>query len=293
MWSEPNREGPFMPTNDLDLPLQMSAEQIRRREFATVRRGYDPDQVRDYLGALAGQLERLEAGMRTAQASAQKAELNAAHKAEHAAPTSEGAGTSAEAGAGEDPYEALGKRFAALLGTADTEATRVVEEARTEAARILDEARSDADATRVDAQARAEEARAEGQRLLERARQEAERSLSGLAARREELVTQLQAMQERLLSAAKDLEVTLDDPSRLPGPIAEAEAKAAAERPVAPRMPTQQAPGTSPSPKRVDDPGDLVDPRYEDLWVSDDKPVDIPDLASIELDFDEGPGAEA
>jgi len=36
-------------TNDLDLPLLPSAEQIRRREFATVRRGYDPDQVREYL----------------------------------------------------------------------------------------------------------------------------------------------------------------------------------------------------------------------------------------------------
>ena len=34
-------------TKDLDLPLLPSAEQIRRREFATVRRGYDPDQVRE------------------------------------------------------------------------------------------------------------------------------------------------------------------------------------------------------------------------------------------------------
>ena len=34
--------------SDLDLPLLPSAEQIRRRQFATVRRGYDPDQVHDY-----------------------------------------------------------------------------------------------------------------------------------------------------------------------------------------------------------------------------------------------------
>ena len=38
-----------MPTSDLDMPLLPSAEQISRREFATVRRGYDPQQVRAYL----------------------------------------------------------------------------------------------------------------------------------------------------------------------------------------------------------------------------------------------------
>jgi DivIVA domain-containing protein len=51
-------------TNDLDLPLLPSAEQIRRREFATVRRGYDPDQVREYLQGVAGQVETLERELR-------------------------------------------------------------------------------------------------------------------------------------------------------------------------------------------------------------------------------------
>ena len=51
-------------TNELDLPLLPSAEQIRRREFATVRRGYDPDQVREYLQGVAGQVETLERELR-------------------------------------------------------------------------------------------------------------------------------------------------------------------------------------------------------------------------------------
>ena len=38
-----------MSATELDLPLLPSADQIRRREFATIRRGYDPEQVRDYL----------------------------------------------------------------------------------------------------------------------------------------------------------------------------------------------------------------------------------------------------
>ena len=39
-----------MSATELDLPLLPSAEQIRRREFATIRRGYDPEQVRDVDG---------------------------------------------------------------------------------------------------------------------------------------------------------------------------------------------------------------------------------------------------
>ncbi len=45
---------------DLDLSLAPSADAIRRKEFGTVRRGYDVDQVRDYLYAVAEQLESLE-----------------------------------------------------------------------------------------------------------------------------------------------------------------------------------------------------------------------------------------
>jgi hypothetical protein len=40
------------------------------------------------------------------------------------------------------------------------------------------------------------------------------------------------------------------------------------------------------SPRGFDD--DLVDPRYEDLWASSDSgSVDIPDLATIDVDFDD------
>src|SRR5262245_65615523 len=50
--------------SDLDLPLLPSADQIRRRKFATVRRGYDPDQVDDYLKQVAEQVEALETDLR-------------------------------------------------------------------------------------------------------------------------------------------------------------------------------------------------------------------------------------
>ena len=40
----------------------------------------------------------------------------------------------------------------------------------------------------------------------------------------------------------------------------------------------------------ADDDADVetpVDPRYEDLWVSAEGSLQLPDLASIDLDFDE------
>ena len=49
-----------MSATNLDLPVLISAEQIRRREFVTIRRGYDPDQVRAYLEQLADQMDKTE-----------------------------------------------------------------------------------------------------------------------------------------------------------------------------------------------------------------------------------------
>ena len=49
-----------MSSGEAGPPLVASGEQIRQREFATVRRGYDPEQVRAYLTALAVHVETLE-----------------------------------------------------------------------------------------------------------------------------------------------------------------------------------------------------------------------------------------
>ena len=62
-----------MSSTELDLPLLPSAEQIRRREFATIRRGYDPEQVRDYLRQVAAQVETLERQVREARLEAESA----------------------------------------------------------------------------------------------------------------------------------------------------------------------------------------------------------------------------
>jgi DivIVA domain-containing protein len=242
---------------DLDLPVLPNAELIRRREFATIRRGYDPEQVRGFLLVVADSVKLLEDALRRSQGAAVPG-------ADRPAPADDAARPAAKPGP--DPYEELGKRFAELLGTADKEAQRLVAEAKAESTRILSEARSEAERIDVNAQARAEEARAESLELLEKSRAEAERALTGLSSRREALMDKLQTMQARLLSAADDLAAVIEKPG------------AAEQR-------SHPAAGKKPAPR---DDADIVDPRYEDLWVStEEEAVDIPDLASIELDFDE------
>ena len=269
--------------NDLDLPLLPSAEQIRRREFATVRRGYDPDQVREYLQGVAGQVETLERELRGPRKET-KVQGSATPGGPPAPPVTAGqvmtpatpAATTpaptmpSPAAPAQDPYEVIAKRFAGVLATADKEATAALAEAKAEADRILQEARSEADRIKLDAQARAEQAKQQGTDSLAEAKREAERILGSLSERREVLVTQMHDMQSKLLSVAKELESSMDTPGSTDAP------RGSASGPV----PTDS--GTT------DDP---VDPRYEDMWAlpKGKKMVDIPDLAGLDVDFEEEP----
>src|SRR5262245_65325317 len=91
-----------MSATNLDLPVLISADQIRRREFVTIRRGYDPDQVRAYLEQLADQIELMRVMLREAQ---QEAEAAIRTSAQH-----------------EDPYDKLAQRVSSVIREADTAA---------------------------------------------------------------------------------------------------------------------------------------------------------------------------
>jgi cell division initiation protein len=262
---------------DIDVPFLPSAAQIRRREFASVRRGYDPDQVRDYLAQVAEQVEMLEQEVRETKL--------------QPAPGSGARGATTPADAGVDPYERLSKRLATLLATADQEAERILEEARADAARMLDEARSDADRIRVDAQARAEEARQQGNELLERAKQEADRVLLGLSERRETLVQHLQDMQTRLVGVAKELEVAIEDPvvsSPAEPEKASPEAVANADVPT-PEVEVRAEPAGAVTPPGSSASGDDAPDGLDGLenMLSEDDALDMPGIPPLELDFDD------
>jgi DivIVA domain-containing protein len=116
--------------SDLDLPLLPSADQIRRRKFATVRRGYDPDQVDDYLSQVAEQVEALETDLRDERQAAARqrpgSETAADKPAAAAVKTSPAMAAAAAAAPSteseEAAYERISKRFASVLKSADEEA---------------------------------------------------------------------------------------------------------------------------------------------------------------------------
>lgn len=297
--------------SDLDLPLLPSAEQIRRRQFATVRRGYDPDQVTDYLNQVAIQVETLETELRDERlgASSRAAEtaVKEAPKVIAAPPPTPAVAAAATASA-EAAYEQLSKRFAAVLQAADAEAQKLIDNARGEATKLLEEARVEADKIRVDAQANAEEARTKSAAELERVRAESDRVLGGLEQRRESLLSQMHDMQSRLLTVAKELEVPDEGPAPpgahvataaratppTPTPIAMSPAakppQPAAAAPLPHEPASEPAAEATPVPigQAAESDEELVDPRYEDLWASTEaRSVDIPDLSALDIDFDD------
>jgi DivIVA domain-containing protein len=302
--------------SDLDLPLLPSADQIRRRKFATVRRGYDPDQVDDYLKQVAEQVEALETDLRDERLNAARqrpggaeAPAEAPVEAPAAAMMAPPAMATAAAVAPETEeaaYERISKRFATVLKSADEEAQKLIDQARAEATKLLDDARAEADRIRVDAQANAEQARAASEAALARAKEESDRVLGGLEQRRESLLGQMHEMQSRLLAVAQNLEIPDGEEAQGAHTPAQAQPSVPDQQP----QPTATPPGgdrpaseggvqTVPESQPVKEPApvpvgqaatesETVDPRYEDMWASTEtRQVDIPDLSSLDIDFDD------
>jgi DivIVA domain-containing protein len=251
-----------MATGDLNMPLLPSAGQIRRRDFGTVRRGYDPQEVRAYLHSIARQVETLERELSEAREEAASAAARSEQMADSAA-------TYDPSSPAEDPYDALSKRFATLIEMADQEAEKILEDARSEATQTLGQAAREADHVRVSAQAFAEETRQEVADLLGRAKAESGRMLSGLAERRRSLVTQLEDMRGKLVAVAEDLAARIDEAMRADAEDAELGYKSGDE----------EAGDTV-------DAETAVDSRYEELWGKKEEPLQIPDLAPLDLDLE-------
>jgi len=277
-----------MSATNLDVPVLISAEQIRRREFVTIRRGYDPDQVRGYLGQLADQIELMRVLLRDAQADAQTVRRTTEQPRQ-------------------DPYQQLAERVASVIREADHVAETIASEAHQDAERVTQEARADADRMRTDAQAKAEEARSRAETAVRTAREEADRTIAGLSTRRDALVDQIASMQERLIGVARDLESAIDmqftipdipavkdlldehaegspsdedDTSNATLPSPEARDDAADPFSVgasAAREPTIEVAGAG------DDDPNILDPFYEELWAGTDAmQLDIP---ALDLDW--------
>ncbi|HEU4354068.1 MAG TPA: DivIVA domain-containing protein [Actinomycetota bacterium] len=301
-------------STDLDLPVLMNPDHIRRREFVAIRRGYDPAQVREFLERVADQVQEMQDLIRDARLEADAATRAASPRV--------------------DPYATLAERIAGVIKAADDEAERSRRGAAAEAEQIVAEARAVAERLRVDAEADAAETRATAEAELRDAREQAHRAIASLSTRREILIEELASMQERLVGVARDLGSTISHPEPADVEPMDAESEAflarsrseafapQTEQPVEP--PEQPAAGAVERPaiegeeppadeatERPDGsdrtivlgeasteadegpPGEpegsgTAEPSFEGVWAgAETSPLDLPDLPPLDLDWGE------
>src|SRR3954452_9668061 len=148
-----------------------SIEEIRSAAFTLVRKGYDPGEVRRYLGELADRIQGDEAGHPGSEAVRRELEL-------------------------------VGAKTADILVQAEESAERMHAEPVREASGVLAKAREDSEAERGAAEEHAARVRAEADSYAEVTRADADREsvaqleseLAGLKRRREEILADLAAL---------------------------------------------------------------------------------------------------
>src|SRR5579875_106303 len=207
----------------IDLP-DMSADMVESRRFSQSWRGYDQDEVKQFLAEVARQVRAWKERYEAAEAARRDAEQRAAHPQLDEATL----------------MSALGDQTAAILRSAHIAADDIVSKAEANAEQLVNEAQSKADeiaqraesllaertseaetlAAKIleDARSEAEKLRSEGRRLheemVESAREQSEKILAELA-RKRRLATvqieQLRAGREKLLEAYKAVRRTLDE----------------------------------------------------------------------------------
>ena len=241
--------------NDRDVVssrLLITPEAVSTRTFSTTRRGYQPDEVKQFLGRVADELAAAGAREAELRRTLQEALSRAAHPEldEHALTAALGdhAGrliASARETAAAIVAEAE-KRAVQLLHDAEVRAGRLRDESEGLMARRVDEAESAATAIRqaaevevkaardkatAESEAAVSSARAQGKEMVGEARAVRERMLSDLTRRRRSAqvqIDQLRAGRDRLLAAYEVVRRSLDEVTRELD-AAEPEARLAAE----------------------------------------------------------------
>ena len=268
-----------MPTEPLrprhvDVP-EMSADTIEGRRFAQSWRGYDPEEVKQFLGQVAEQVRALRERYENTESARREAEERAAHPQMDEATLMSAVGEetagilrSAHSAAAEISAKAE-VNAQTVLAAAQAKANELIAqaesllatqtaEAEAVAADIRESALADAqqlrDAARQDADSMAATAGRDYQETVQAAQALREKILTDLARRRKlgsVQVEQLRAGRERLLDAYLVVRHTLDQVTD-ELQRADAEARAAAD-----------AVGHQNAVERPDEPVDL---RHEDTW---------------------------
>ncbi|MDP9073221.1 MAG: DivIVA domain-containing protein, partial [Actinomycetota bacterium] len=212
----------------------LSADLIARQSFSTVRRGFDPEEVRQFLAKLAAEILALSERQAWLEDELRTAEYRVAHPIidEETILSAVGEGTAhilrsaheaaadiksrAEENASRILKEAHQKADA-VRGEAETVLARRTEEAEGVAARITDAAKLEADRlgdqARQQAKAIRAQSDAERQAMIDGAQATREKILTHLARKRKVAVVQVEQLlagRERLLESYQVVRETLD-----------------------------------------------------------------------------------
>lgn len=219
--------------------MDISPQRVRTAEFSTVKRGLDPDEVRNFLNEVASELERaqnqstaMEARARAAVARLQELSEGAVAPAAPAEPAAAPASaaetpveTSREVTASVDDSETISRTLLLAQRTADM----TIAEAQAEAERISVDAEKEAsktlDSTRDMSSRLLDEAREEARRVGVTERQNIEREVNSLKARRDYLESDVDHLERHLTDERSRLReaatTLLDLTERVPGGLGE------------------------------------------------------------------------
>ena len=187
--------------------MELSPQSVASTTFKTVKKGYDPDEVREYLTQLATAIESTQAQATAMEARARAAvarlqEMAANNAKESSGQSTSGQSSSSQSSSGQstakevaaprvgvDEAETISRTLLLAQRTADT----TIAEAEAEAARVRDEAR--------DLQSRlVDEAKVEARRAAEGARVQAESEVQALLARRDFLLSDVDHLEQHVIT---------------------------------------------------------------------------------------------
>jgi DivIVA domain-containing protein len=248
---------------DRDMIFRRGPGDIRNRQFVWVRKGYDPDQVQDFLAQVADMVDALQAELTRAQGEVERSSWQ-------------------KTAARDEAYQELATRIADVLRTAEAHAEAVRRDAEQEGQQVLAKAQAEAEEARKsrldeiekirreavaeaetlrrEAAAEAERIRRENAEAMKKARAEAEHIVSVLASRRDILLAEVNATRERLVGILEKVNAAMpagapEVPSEAPPiKVPEAETPEPAEpprerrreRPISPPRGSSKAPAPEP-----------------------------------------------
>ena len=256
--------------------MDISPQRVRTAEFRTVKRGLDPDEVREFLNEVAAELERaqnqstaMEARARAAVARLQEISESGA-TAPVAASEPAPVAVTATPAASVDEAETISRTLLLAQRTADTavaeakaEAERIEREASTEAAKTID-------STREMSVRLLDEAREEARRAGESERLNVKTEVDALRARRDFLESDVDHLERHLAderSRMREAATTLIElTERVPGGLGEV------RRPLLSASDDETPIGTDIDPER-DDLDEATDPEESEFAVAEEAAV--------------------